>query len=115
MGERAQKVVIRDGIVSKYFAQWGGQHCADELLGGAGDFNLPADSNRPESDWMDPVFAEGGYLVDFDRQRILLYSWDQAYLETALPLVERAWPQWIVEKVDEGVPEFKRYVETRTV
>ena len=62
---------------------------------------------------MDRDFAEGGYLVDFDRRTILLYSWDRELLDGLVGDLKSAWPDWLIEATDEGVPDFQRYVEKR--
>jgi hypothetical protein len=85
MGERTQKVVLRDGQVLKYWSRWGGQSCVDELVAGFQGFADNLSFDRSETDWMDAVWAEGGYLVDFERKKILLYSWDRDYLEKVTP------------------------------
>lgn len=110
MGERAQKVILRDGQILKYWSRWAGQTCAGELLAGPECFTVKFD--RADTDWMDSVWAEGGYLVDFERRKILLYSWDKTYLAGVMPELFKAWPGWELKMVNEGVPDFKEYVES---
>ncbi len=112
MGERGQRVVIKDSIVSRHYSQWGGQTCMSGLSDG--ERGLRADlATCKEFDWVIPEFAEGGYLVDFDTRHMLLYSWDQPELDRILPRIRAAWPGWSIEIVPDGVPDFIRHVETR--
>lgn len=114
LGERAQKVVIKGGRIERYRSQWGGQACPEVLLDGPAGLDEDLKESRREDQWMDPDFAEGGYLVDFDRRRILIYSWHNDLLERLMEDLKPAWPDWSIEAVEEGVPDFQRHVDTRS-
>jgi hypothetical protein len=112
MGERAQKVVIRDGRVTLYRDRWGGQSSIDVLRDGPTGLQNDLAESSPNAEWWDPAFAEGGYLVDFDRKCILLYSWDAALAESCLSVISSAWPGWSVTVAPEGVPDFQAHVSS---
>ena len=115
MGERAQKVVVRDRRVEQYWSQWGGQSCPQVLLDGPTGLQEDLNGSRREDEWMDPDFAEGGYLVDFDHRTILLYSWDTDLLNGLIEDLKSAWPDWSITAANEGVPDFQRYIEERAM
>jgi len=113
MGERAQKVVIRLGRVGRFWSQWGGQQCAESLVAGTEGLEADLSESKRADEWMEADLAEGGYLVDFDAKRILLYSWDLSFLESIEAGVRSAWPGWAVSISRVGVPEFREYVGGR--
>lgn len=114
MGERAQKVVIENDRVERYWSRWGGQSCPQVLLDGRTGLQADLKESRRKDEWMDPDFAEGGYLLDFDHRKILLHSWDGDLLKTLIEDLKPAWPAWLIEAVNRGVPDFQCYVERRS-
>ena len=113
MGERAQKVVIRENRVELSWTQWGGQSCAVALLGGTAGSQSDLEDSDPTDAWMDPAFAEGGYLVDFDRKAMLLYSWDGELLRSVIERLPAIWPNWSIEMVQDGIPDFRNHIDCR--
>ena len=110
MAERAQKVVIRDGAARLFRSRWGAQSCLGVL--GQGEAGLFEDlkSSEATEEWWDNSFCEGGYLVNFDAQTILVYSWDDAIVKETKPAISAAWPGWKVVEVSEGIKEFRAHV-----
>jgi hypothetical protein len=76
MGNRANFVVVKNQDWGLYHSHWAGCRIFDALIGGP-DFALRyAQTLRPcpKDQWVDPVWADGGAVVDFDRRRLLFFG-----------------------------------------
>ena len=141
MGHRANYVIIRDGEAKAFEDQWGamgaiyafadGPEIAAKLAEGEADAT---------SELMDWAFAEGGYLIDFDRKRAISFgmpmmgdvfdfseesdeSGNEGVAEAAalddalengslefLKLIAPKWPGWLLCWNDRGVDAFADYL-----
>lgn len=109
MSELGQRVIIRDSTATTYYSQWGGMSCVAMLV--TGEAGMAKDlAGCQVREWL---FCEGGYLVDFDERKILLYSWDSSLLHEILPKVQEAWPGWSVACIEAGIADFQQYVCSR--
>ncbi|MFN0196977.1 MAG: hypothetical protein ACKVT0_09530 [Planctomycetaceae bacterium] len=125
MGERAQKVVIRSERAIAYTDHWGAHTCFHQLFDGPNkvlcEIAQVIEDDKDEQSlhdrivWYDPCYIEGGYLVDFDRCHMLLYSWDKQALQEGLRRVQQAWPDWSIEVVDDAPDDFLKYLDTRGI
>ena len=115
MGERGQRVIVRDRLARRFYSQWGGQQCMQYLREGERGLEEDISSCKPYGCWVIPEFAEGGYLIDFDAKNLLLYSWDDYALHHLLEEITPAWPGWKVEIIEDGVPGFEKYIEERGI
>jgi hypothetical protein len=69
------------------------------LLDGADAIGTEVAKSEPNPEWMSPEFAEGGYLVDFDRRHIIVYSWDLEFIARLSEQLRSVWPDWDVGAV----------------
>ena len=74
MGHRANFVVIEDGKAEAFFDQWAGLGCAFAISEGPGAAVTAARESEPTNELLDWAFAEGGYLIDFDEQLVLVFG-----------------------------------------
>jgi hypothetical protein len=74
MGHRANFVIIEDGKAEAFFDQWAGLGCALAISEGPGAAVTAARESEPTDELLDWAFAEGGYLIDFDEQRVLVFG-----------------------------------------
>lgn len=59
--------------------------------------------------WYPSDTIEGGYLVDFDREKLLFYSCDLELLDSLESDINLAWRGWEVICLDSYEGEFKKY------
>ena len=74
MGHRANFVVIRDGHADAYFDQWAGLGCVFGFAAGPDDAVAMLSTYTATNELMDWAFAEGGFLIDFDRKTALVFG-----------------------------------------
>lgn len=110
MPERSQEVVIRGGRLALRSSRVAGQSSPLALVAGPAAFDADLRPSDGAPGWYDEVLAEGGFLIDFDRRRLLAFSWDDASLRAAWPEIEAAWAGWTVEEVADGTADFLRYL-----
>lgn len=76
MGNRANIVVVEDQDWRLYYAHWAGGRILDALVGGPELARRYVQTLRPcaKNEWVNPVWADGGALIDFDRRRVLFFG-----------------------------------------
>lgn len=76
MGNRANIVIVEDGDWRLYYSHWAGCRMLDALLGGPDLALRYVQSLRQcsKGDWIDPLWADGGAIVDLDRRRLLFFG-----------------------------------------
>ena len=67
MGARANFVIIRKGIAAIYYDQWAALDCPILLADGPAEAAKFAETLEQVDGLMDAVWAEGGFLLDFDK------------------------------------------------
>jgi hypothetical protein len=76
MGNRANFVIVKNQDWQLYYSHWAGGRILDGLIGGP-DFALRyAQTLRPcpKNQWVDPLWAGGGAVVELDRRRLLFFG-----------------------------------------
>jgi hypothetical protein len=76
MGNRANFVIVKDQDWQLYYSHWGGCRMLDALIGGPDLALRYAQSLRPcaKDEWVDPIWADDGAVVDLDRRRVLFFG-----------------------------------------
>jgi hypothetical protein len=74
VGHRANFVVIRDRQAAAFYSQWAAMNCLEPLAGGPEAAAAAAEVYEPVDTLMERCWAEGGYLVDFDERRAILFG-----------------------------------------
>jgi hypothetical protein len=116
MGNRANFVIVKDQDWQLYYSHWAGCRTLDALIGGPKLALRYAQSLRQcaKDQWVDPVWADGGALVDFDRRRLLLFG-DELMVEmperrALMSVLAAVWPDYAICWAYDGTAELAGYV-----
>jgi hypothetical protein len=116
MGNRANIVVVEHHDWQLYYSHWAGGRIIDALIGGPDLALRYARSLRPcvRSEWVDPVWADGGAVIDLDRRRLLFFG-DELMVEmpqrrALLTVLAELWPGYEVGWAYDGTIELAGYV-----
>ena len=74
MGHRANYVLVRDGEAKAFYDQWGALGCIYAFAGGPADAVAITEAAQLTNELLDWAFAEGGYLIDFDKQHAIVFG-----------------------------------------
>ncbi|MCA9943477.1 MAG: hypothetical protein KC449_08345 [Anaerolineales bacterium] len=126
MSQNGNFVIIQNEIVEGYFDKWGALGCLHTFALGP---NKAAEVARKfaKTETLDAIFAEGGYLLDFDRKQAIVFGYpdiddefgddgkqisevfssgELAYLQYIAPL----WPGWKLTWNYQGAEAFANYL-----
>jgi len=116
MGNRANFVVVRDRDWRLYYSHWAGYRILDALIGGPELALRYAESLRHcrKDEWVDPLWADGGALVDLDRRRVLFFG-DELMVEmderrALMGVLAAVWPGYSIGWAYDGTTELAGYV-----
>ena len=116
MGNRANFVIVKDQDWQLYYAHWAGGRVLDALIGGPELALRYAHSLRPsaKNQWVDPIWADGGVLVDLDRRRVLFFG-DGLMVEmqerrAMISVLSAVWPGYAIGWAYDGTVELAGYV-----
>lgn len=116
MGNRANFVIVQDQDWQLYYSHWAGCRILDALIGGPALALRYAQSLRrcAKNEWTDPVWADGGAVVDLDRRRLLFFGEElmvtmneRRALMSALAAI---WPDYAIGWAYDGTAELAGYV-----
>jgi hypothetical protein len=117
MGNRANLVIVENGQWQLHYSHWAGCRMLDALAFGP-DFAVHyIRSHRlcAKDEWTDPVWADGGALVDLDERRLLFFG-DE--LMTTMPerramlgVLALTWPDYSVGWAYGGTDELVAYLD----
>lgn len=76
MGNRANVIIVKDQQWQLYYSHWAGCRILDALIGGPDLALRYAQSLRrcAQDQWVGPLWADGGAVVDLDRRRVLFFG-----------------------------------------
>ena len=74
MGDRANYVLISDGKARAFYDHWGALSCIYEFADGPADATAIVEQMDTTAKLMDWAFAEGGFLIDFDRKQAIVFG-----------------------------------------
>jgi hypothetical protein len=116
MGNRANFVVVQDRDWRLYYSHWAGCRILDALIGGPELALRYAQSLRhcPKGQWVDPLWADGGAVVDLDRRRVLFFG-DELMVEmderrALMSVLAAVWPGYSIGWAYDGTAELAGYV-----
>jgi len=116
MGNRANFVIVKDRDWQLYYSHWAGCRILDALIGGPELALRYAQSLRQlaKDQWVDPVWADGGAVVDVDRRRLLFFG-DELMVEmperrALMSVLAVAWPDYAICWAYDGTAELAGYV-----
>jgi hypothetical protein len=116
MGNRANFVIVKDQNWQLYYSHWAGWRILDALIGGPELALRYAQSLRQcaKDQWVAPVWADGGAVVDLDRRRVLFFG-DELMVEmperrALMSVLAAAWPDYAICWAYDGIAELAGYV-----
>lgn len=116
MGNRANFVVVKSQDWRLYYSHWAGGRILDGLIGGPAFALRYAQTLRPcpKDQWVDPVWADGGAVVDLDRSRLLFFG-DELMVAMAerralMGVLAAVWPGYGIGWAYDGTIELAGYV-----
>jgi hypothetical protein len=74
MGVRANFIVIRDGQATAYYDNWAGRGCICTLADGPDVACEALAEYEKTNSLMEWSYAEGGYLIDFDENQVIVFG-----------------------------------------
>jgi hypothetical protein len=111
MGNRANFVIVKDQDWQLYYSHWAGGRILDALIGGPGLALRYAQSLRKcaKDQWVDPVWADGGAVVDLDRRRLLFFGdglmVDMPERRAVMSVLAAVWPGYAIGWAYDGTAE----------
>ena len=132
MGHRANFVVIRNGEAKAYYDNWAAMGCIFPFAAGPDEACEAVSHYELTNELMDWAFAEGGYLIDFDERKAIVFGCpvdlgefaeleegaDSAFLQGGLPFLQHIGPNWTGWKLiwdDHGVDAFAAHLRRRSI
>jgi hypothetical protein len=139
MGHRANFVVIRNGQAKAYYDNWAALGCMHSFAAGPDGACEALSQYEPTDELMDWAFAEGGYLIDFDEKKAIVFGCPvdldeftdpdvdadeqfpdstPAFEEGGLPFLQQIGPNWVSWKLvwdDHGVDAFAAHLRRRSI
>jgi hypothetical protein len=119
MGNRANFVIVKDQDWQLYYSHWGGCRMLDALIGGPElALRYAASLRRCEkNEWCDPMWADGGAVVDLDRRRVLFFG-EPLMVEmnerrALMDVLASVWPDYEICWAYDGTEELAGYVGAR--
>ncbi|MDO3634409.1 hypothetical protein [Mycolicibacterium arseniciresistens] len=116
MGNRANFVIVKDGDWQLYYSHWGGCRMLDALIGGPQlALRYAASLRRCKKDeWCDPMWADGGAVVDLDRCRVLFFGeplmMEMSERRALMSVLATVWPGYEIGWAYDGTEELADYV-----
>lgn len=116
MGNRANIVVVENHDWQLYYSHWAGCRIVDALIGGPDAAVRYVRSLRQcaKTEWTDPMWADGGALIDLDRRRLLFFGEslmvDMPIRRALMPVLAELWPGFDIGWAYDGTIELAGYV-----
>jgi hypothetical protein len=132
VGHRANFVVIRNGEARAYYDNWAAMGCIFSFAAGPDEATESVSQYEPTNELMDWASAEGGYLIDFDEKKAIVFGCpvdldefaelgegaDSSFLQGGLAFLQRIGPNWIGWELvwdDHGVDAFAAHLRKRSI
>ncbi|GAB3035873.1 hypothetical protein [Mycobacterium bourgelatii] len=116
MGNRANFVVVKDQDWQLYYSHWAGCRMLDALIAGPELALRYVQSLRPcgKNEWVSPLWADGGGVVDLDRRRVLFFGdgmmVDMNERRAVMRVLAEVWRDYEVVWAYDGTAELAGYV-----
>ncbi|GJM40314.1 MAG: hypothetical protein DHS20C20_05960 [Ardenticatenaceae bacterium] len=129
MGQVGNFVTIKNGLVKAYFDKWGALGVLYALSEGSQEMEKWLTSLEL-TDTLDGVFAEGGFLADYDQKNLIIFGFeydfeDKTYaemhaacevgIESYLKFISRYWQGWKLTFDYNGITSFKEYLDQKQI
>lgn len=116
VGNRANFVIVKDQDWQLFYSHWAGCRMLDSLTAGP-EFALRyVQSLRPraKNEWVSPMWADGGAVVDLDRRRLLFFGDElmvgMAERRAMMNVLTDMWPGYAIGWAYDGTAELAGYV-----
>lgn len=116
MGNRANFVIVENSDWQLYYSHWAGCRMLDALIGGPDHALRYVQSLRgcPKDEWVDPLWADGGAVLDLDRRRLLFFG-DELMVQmnerrAVMTVLATLWPDYSIGWAYDGTVELAGYV-----
>lgn len=108
MGHRANLVLVTGEGYDLYYSHWAANTLPGDLFWGPSHAARFIEAQRPDSAWLDEVWAEGGAVLDPGRRTLLLHGgedvrYDVPRRRVQLELMRERWIGWEVRWAHEGI------------
>lgn len=119
MGNRANLVIVEDAKWQLYYSHWVGCRTLDALVCGAAPAVrfISAFRECGPTEWTDPVWADGGAVIDLDERRMLFFGdelmWEMFIRRAVLDVLRLTWPGFVVDWAYGGTHRLAAYVGAR--
>ncbi|MCB0031586.1 MAG: hypothetical protein KDE28_26930 [Anaerolineales bacterium] len=117
MGSRANLVIVKNRGFSLYFCHWCARTLPGALFWGPAYVRsyIEQQSEEDKEHWLDTIWAEGGVVLDEDRQLLLLYGGEELLVNIPLrrlylQLMRLNWPGWELRWAGQGILDMAHYV-----
>lgn len=117
MGHRANLLVVTGGRPALFYSHWRAITLDVDLFWGPGPATAFVRSQQPadSSGWLDDVWAEGGAVIDHDRQVLLFFGGEDVMSDVPLrrlhlALMRRVWVGWDVRWASRGIVDIAEHV-----
>lgn len=136
MGHRANFITIRDGIGVAFYDKSAALGCLYAFAAGPDEAVAALQRMKQTGELLDWAFAEGGYLLDFDKSTAIAFGFidppDEMEGESSKEITELAaaleqggaaflqqiaprWKGWLLRWDDRGVDAFAEYLRQRNI
>lgn len=115
MGQRANLVIVENNEPRIYYSHWDAPYTPNILAQGL-EFCEKYFKDFNEDGWlMDNAFAEGGILIDKDKNNVLIFGGSETAYTPALQRlyckhITKIWENWNVKWCDKGNVDFAEYL-----
>lgn len=116
MGNRANIVIVEKHDWQLYYSHWAGCRILDALIGGPDAALRYVRSLRhcAKDEWTDPMWSDGGALIDLDRRRLLFFG-EELMVEmpvrrALMRVLAELWPGFEIGWAYDGTIELAGYV-----
>jgi hypothetical protein len=116
MGNRANIVIVENHDWRLYYSHWAGGRILDALIGGPDAALRYVRSLRhcAKTEWTDPMWSDGGALIDLDRRRLLFFG-DEVMVEmpirrAMMTVLAELWPGFEIGWAYDATVELAGYV-----
>jgi hypothetical protein len=139
MGHRANYVLIKNGKAKAYEDHWGALACLFAINGGPKSVEDSMKGNEKTTELMEWCWAEGGFLLDHDKKRLVTFGYvdfdpDEAEgippdvvkainafidaanePQTLFAHVSKKWKGWTLEWNEAGTDAFAAHLASRGI
>lgn len=117
MGQRANLVIVHNNDYELYYNHWCANSMPEKVFWGPMHTRQFIENQEKVSktEWLDDIWAEGGVVMDLDRQHLLFFGGEDMMYDIQLrrlfiQLMGKVWTGWQINWTEEGILNMARYV-----